>query len=121
MALLWVALVIAACSPEAPAIPPTSEPTETPSPTASKPTAAPSRGKQPPRQVRFTAAGDFDQTSNTDDVLRTVKSLNSDLTLAVGDLSYDRPGKEQAWCDYVASRVGADHPFQLLAGNHESS
>jgi 3',5'-cyclic AMP phosphodiesterase CpdA len=123
LALLWMALVLAACSPEAPAIPPASEPTQTPSPTTSKPkpTAAPSRGKQPPRQVRFTAAGDFDTTSNTDDVLRRVKRLNSDLTLTVGDLSYDRPGNEQAWCDYVVSRVGADHPFQLLAGNHESN
>jgi 3',5'-cyclic AMP phosphodiesterase CpdA len=71
--------------------------------------------------VRFTAAADFDKTSNTDDVLRTVKRLNTDLTLAVGDLSYDRPGTEQAWCDYVVSQVGRDHPFQLLAGNHESN
>src|SRR5829696_1037935 len=71
-------------------------------------------------RVRFTAAGDFGSTEETDAVLKTIKSLHSDATFALGDLSYDRTGAEKHWCDYVTSRLGKDYPFELVAGNHES-
>ena len=71
--------------------------------------------------MRFTAAGDFDSTRNTDAVLRTIKTLDSDFTLAIGDLSYGSRGTEKAWCDYVTSHLGRNYPFELLAGNHESN
>ena len=74
-----------------------------------------------PGQVHFTVAGDFAQTGDTTKVLDTINGLDSDFTLAVGDLSYGLAGQEQAWCDYVTSHLGAGYPFELLAGNHESN
>jgi hypothetical protein len=70
--------------------------------------------------VRFTAAGDFGSNERADAVLKTIKSLNSDLTLALGDLSYGRTGAEKQWCDYVTERLGEGYPFEVVAGNHES-
>ena len=57
-----------------------------------------------PDEVHFTVAGDFASTSNTNAVLNTVRNLNSDLTLALGDLSYGATGQEASWCDYVTSQ-----------------
>ncbi|MHA7264296.1 PKD domain-containing protein [Arthrobacter sp. TMN-37] len=71
-------------------------------------------------EIRFTAAGDFAARGDTGAVLTKNESLSPDFTLALGDLSYGSPGEEQAWCDFVTSRVGVDFPFQLIAGNHES-
>lgn len=74
-----------------------------------------------PGTVHFTAAGDFAAGSNSAAVLDKISDLDSDLTLALGDLSYGTTGQEQAWCDFVTSRVGAGYPFELLSGNHESN
>jgi PKD repeat protein len=74
----------------------------------------------PANEIRFTAAGDFGATEDTAVVLTKSAFLSPDFTLALGDLSYGAPGGEQAWCDFVTSKVGADFPFQLIAGNHES-
>ncbi len=71
--------------------------------------------------MHFSAAGDYAASANTAAVLDTVDSLADDLHLALGDLSYGTAGQEQAWCDFVTSRVGAGYPFELVAGNHESS
>ncbi len=71
-------------------------------------------------EIHFTAAGDFSATDETAAVLTRNASLSPDFTLALGDLSYGRPGGEQEWCDFVTSKVGTDFPFQLIAGNHES-
>ena len=70
--------------------------------------------------VHFTAAGDFASTTDTTAVLNKIGSLGSDLTLALGDMSYATVGQEQTWCDFVTARVGAGYPFELVAGNHES-
>ena len=32
-----------------------------------------------------------------------------------------RDGAEEAWCRFVTRRVGAEHPFELVSGNHESN
>ena len=72
-------------------------------------------------QVRITAAGDFDDGAGAEQVLDGIAASDSDLTLALGDLSYGDTGQEQAWCDFVTERLGEDHPFQLVAGNHESN
>ena len=53
-------------------------------------------------------------------MLKMIKSLGSDVTLALGDLSYGRTGAEKQWCDYVTSRLGKGYPFEVVAGNHES-
>lgn len=71
--------------------------------------------------IQFTAAGDYAANANTQSVLSGIKSLNPDLHLAVGDLSYSTTGQEQAWCDFVTQTVGAGFPFELVSGNHESS
>jgi PKD repeat protein len=74
-----------------------------------------------PGRVHFTAVGDFHNNTNTAAVLDAINTVDSDLTLALGDLSYGVTGQEQAWCDFVSSRVGAGYPFELLSGNHESN
>ena len=73
------------------------------------------------RQVRFTAAGDFADGAGAVEVLDGIAASDSDLTLALGDLSYGETGKERAWCTFVTRHVGEGYPFQLLAGNHESN
>ena len=70
--------------------------------------------------VHFTAAGDFAATTDTTAVLNKINSVGSDLTLALGDMSYATVGEEQTWCDFVNARVGAGYPFELVSGNHES-
>ena len=52
---------------------------------------------------------------------RGIGAADPDAHFALGDLSYGVTGQEQAWCDFVTSRVGAGFPFELLAGNHESN
>ncbi|WP_426624921.1 PKD domain-containing protein [Leifsonia sp. McL0607] len=71
--------------------------------------------------IHFTAAGDYAAGANTQAVLSGIKTLNPDLNLAVGDLSYSTTGQEQAWCDLVTQTVGAGFPFELVSGNHESN
>jgi hypothetical protein len=72
-------------------------------------------------QVHFTAVGDFAASGNTSAVLDAINTRDSDLTLALGDLSYGVTGQEQTWCDFVTDRVGPGYPFELVAGNHESN
>jgi hypothetical protein len=98
------------------AAPITSAPSATtaPGPTAStKPTT--------PASVRFSALGDINSTDASDAVLRSISDRHDDFTLALGDLSYGSDGEEEAWCRFVTRRVGAEHPFELVSGNHESN
>ncbi len=74
-----------------------------------------------PGVVHFTAVADLASTSNASAVLNGINTIDSDFTLALGDLSYGATGQEQSWCDFVTSRVGAGYPFELVAGNHESN
>ena len=73
------------------------------------------------QQLRFTAAGDFADGAGAVEVLEGIAASDSDLTLALGDLSYGKTGRERAWCSFVTRHVGEGYPFQLLAGNHESN
>lgn len=72
-----------------------------------------------PSAFTFSAAGDHGNTSNTVASLERLAASGSDFYLALGDLSYEPPGTEAAWCDLVRSKVGEAFPFELLAGNHE--
>jgi calcineurin-like phosphoesterase family protein len=140
MAAILVALLLAACGdggpakaaepqvrstsvgsakPADPQAPSTSAGSAKPADPQARSTSAGSAKPAEPR-LRFTAAGDFGSTEETDAVLKTIKSLHSDVTFALGDLSYGRTGAENQWCDYVTSRLGEDYPFELVAGNHES-
>lgn len=74
-----------------------------------------------PGTVHFTASGDLSSSSDAAATLSQVGSIDPDLHLALGDLSYGATGAEQAWCDFVTARVGAGFPFELIAGNHESN
>ncbi len=67
----------------------------------------------------FTATGDFNTTNGADLVLRAIGQEKSNFTLALGDLGYGGNGTENAWCDFVKARVGPEHPFELIAGNHD--
>ena len=74
---------------------------------------------QPPPTFSFAAAGDFDSTDEASAVLNAIGADDLDFTLALGDLGYVGNGNEQVWCDFVTSRIGESHPFQLVAGNHD--
>jgi hypothetical protein len=101
--------------PSSAAAEPSAAPSTPPATSSPSPTASTTDGS-----VRFSVLGDIDSTDNSDAVLRSVADRHDDFTLAVGDLSYGRPGKEPAWCRFVTKRVGATHPFELVSGNHES-
>lgn len=73
-----------------------------------------------PHRAHLTAAGDFGSGEETEAVLEAMAAQDADLALALGDLSYGKRGNEPRWCELVTGHLGADFPFQLLAGNHES-
>lgn len=98
VAIAAATLVLAACTSTAPPPEPDAEPS-----------------------VRFTASGDIGAGEQSAAVLDQVAGIRPDLHLALGDLSYDTAGAEQAWCDFVTAKVGTEIPFELLAGNHESA
>ena len=82
----------------------------------------PAAGVASPTHVLFTAAGDYSANPNTTgEVLKTIATTKPDAHFALGDLSYGVTGQEQAWCDFVTSRVGGGAPFELISGNHESN
>ena len=129
LACLAVLLVAGACTgPDAARVttPPGSPSTVTtttaaPSTSAPRATASPSTpASATPGSVRFSALGDINSTAASDAVLRSIADRHDDFTLALGDLSYGADGQEQAWCRFVTGRVGAEHPFELVSGNHES-
>lgn len=67
----------------------------------------------------FTAAGDFSSNNEASEVLKTISKAKSDFTIALGDLGYGGNGTEPAWCEFVKSRIGNEHPFEIIAGNHD--
>lgn len=103
-----------ATSAPAGSAPPTSATGPTPSGTAT------TGGTGGTASVRFSALGDINSTDASSAVLRSIAARHDDFTLAIGDLSYGRDGAEDAWCRFVTERVGGDHPFELVSGNHES-
>jgi Calcineurin-like phosphoesterase/S-layer homology domain len=74
----------------------------------------------PPRSVTFTAAGDI---GGSDDhagvVLDAIAGEGADFFLLLGDVSYSQIEPESAWCDWARARFPADHPIEVVAGNHE--
>ena len=132
LACLMALLAVAACTgPDAgnvrtaPGPPAPAPATTTSAPATSAPPVTVSPGPEessaPAASVRFSALGDINSTAASDAVLRSIGDRHDDFTLALGDLSYGRDGEEGAWCRFVTRRVGADHPFELVSGNHESN
>lgn len=72
------------------------------------------------KSVHFSAAGDIGLGEGALAVLDTVAELKPDFNIALGDLSY-KAGAEQEFCDMVTGKLGADFPYELIAGNHESN
>lgn len=67
----------------------------------------------------FTAAGDFYIKEAANSVLTKIGDTPNDFTLALGDLGYTGNGTEKTWCKFVLDRIGTEHPFQIVAGNHD--
>jgi hypothetical protein len=76
-------------------------------------------GFAPGESVHFTAQGDIGVRTTSKQVLDTIAGLRPQFNLALGDFSY-KPGIEQEFCDMVKGKLGADFPYQLITGNHES-
>ncbi len=75
-----------------------------------------------PESLTFTAAGDHGANTNTEATLSVLDGSGSDFYLALGDMDYNETATDEAWCDFVTTRLptlGATFPFQLVSGNHE--
>lgn len=86
---------------------------------APAPSASDKQAAQEVQSFTFAAAGDFGMSDNAAAVLQKIGEANVNFTLGLGDLSYAGNGSEPAWCDFVKQRVGQEHPFELIAGNHD--
>jgi len=113
-----IALLVGGCTPESPR-PPSSESPQSPAPSASG-SRSPSGTKSPDTPpVVFTAQGDIGVGSSARKVLSSIAKIKPQFNLALGDFTYE-PGIEQQFCDMVTGKLGAEFPYQLVAGNHES-
>jgi hypothetical protein len=113
--------MLPACDPGPPE--PAPSPTQSaPSPTQGEPepTFIPPPPSAEPESVSFTAQGDIGLGAGAKDVLDVIAGLDPRLNLALGDFSY-KAGREQEFCDMVTDKLGADFPYQLIAGNHEAN
>ncbi|NKR10625.1 MULTISPECIES: metallophosphoesterase [unclassified Paenarthrobacter] len=70
--------------------------------------------------MHFTAQGDIGIGTGATTVLDTIAGLSPQLNLVLGDLSY-KAGMEEQFCKMVTDKLGADFPYQLITGNHESN
>ncbi len=122
------ALLVAACTgpvgrevrpsggPAGPVAPSPGAPATSSSPVSSRAAPATPPG---PTSLRFSVLGDVGEDAHAAAVLDGIAARRDDLTLVVGDLSYGRPGSEREWCRFVTRHLGARHPVELVAGNHE--
>ncbi|MGH8968735.1 MAG: PKD domain-containing protein [Actinomycetes bacterium] len=72
--------------------------------------------------VRFGAAGDHGARDEAAASLAALDSSGADFYLALGDLDYGHTPTDEAWCDFVISRLptlGPTFPFEVLVGNNE--
>ena len=126
--LLGLTVMVAACTPGPPEpapsptqpAPSSTQPVPAPTQTAPEPTFIPPPPSAQSETVHFTAQGDVGLGSGAKKVLDVIAGLDPQLNLALGDFSY-RAGAEQQFCDMVTGKLGADFPYQLITGNHESN
>ena len=71
------------------------------------------------QSFKFAAAGDHNQSVDTNSSLRLLASSGVNFYLALGDLSYSGIGQEAEWCDIVKSYLGPSFPFELVSGLHD--
>lgn len=67
----------------------------------------------------FAAQGDYGTGYDPDTLFTKMSTLGLNFVIALGDLSYTTVGQENNWCNNVKSKMGANYPFELIAGNHE--
>ncbi|WP_299445322.1 metallophosphoesterase [uncultured Phycicoccus sp.] len=117
--VVGAALVGCAPDPPVPAVSssPTSPSAAVPSPTEPAPTGP--TATPPAGELRLSVLGDVGDGGSASAVLESIAARQDDLTLAVGDLSYGDTGAEAQWCRFVTDRLGAEYPFQIVAGNHD--
>ncbi|WP_410557868.1 metallophosphoesterase [Arthrobacter globiformis] len=127
-AVFSLALLLTACQSgppvppsETPVPPGTSGPPATPPSSPDEPSSSPteSASATAPPAVHFTAQGDMGLSTGAREVLDTINGLHPELSLALGDFSYEA-GREQEFCDMVTGKLGGNFPYQVVTGNHES-
>lgn len=113
--------MVAACDPGPPEpVPSPTQPAPTSTQRAPDPTSIPLPPSAKSASVHFTAQGDIGVGQGARKVLDVIAGLDPQLNLALGDFSY-KAGLEQEFCDMVTEKLGADFPYQLITGNHESN
>jgi 3',5'-cyclic AMP phosphodiesterase CpdA len=111
-------LLLAACGGGEPSDETTTT-TTTSTTTTTTVTSASTTAKPPEERLVLTATGDIGATETGRATLEAMAAVHPDAHLALGDLSYQRTGTEQTWCDLVHAAVG-DDPFEIVSGNHEA-
>ncbi len=69
---------------------------------------------------RFTAAGDYGQTSYTTANLNYIARSGVNFHLGLGDFDYDPNTSANTWSTYVKSHLPANFPFEIVAGGHDT-
>ncbi len=69
---------------------------------------------------RFTAAGDYGQTSYTTANLNYIAHSKVNFHLGLGDFDYDPNTSANAWSAYAKSHLPTNFPFEIVAGGHDT-
>ncbi len=68
---------------------------------------------------RFTAAGDYGQTSATTANLQYMARSGVNFNLGLGDFDYSLTTTADAWSAYAKSYLPPGFPFEIVAGGHD--
>src|SRR5947199_3877022 len=81
-----------------------------------------SKSTQASSSFSFTVASDYGRTNYTTANLNYIAHSGASFNLALGDLNYDPTHvSASAWSSYVKSHLPSSFPFELIAGNHDTS
>src|SRR2546421_7805337 len=69
---------------------------------------------------RFTAAGDYGQTSYTTANLNYIAHSKVNFHLGLGEFDYDPNTSANAWSGYAKSHLPTNFPFEIVAGGHDT-
>ena len=91
-----------------------------PKPTATTPLSKTKTVVNSTSGFRFTAAGDYGQTSYTTANLNYIAQSGVNFSLGLGDFDYDPNTTADAWSSYAKSLLPANFPFEIVAGGHDT-